>query len=143
MKKNINEPFQIWALTKEKKDKDYAEWVLNGRITVYCSNCYCIVPMVQAEYLDACPQCKAQIIGRREKKMKKVCVKINTINDLNAFVQKARFVDGDVIVSRGKFSVDGKSILGVFSIDVSEGCFVEYPEDAKDFDDFLSPFVNN
>lgn len=72
--------------------------------------------------------------------MKKMIVAIHGINDLNQFIQHARAVDGDVLVSRGKFVVDGKSIMGVFSIDVSQGCTVEYPEDATDFEEFISQF---
>lgn len=72
--------------------------------------------------------------------MKKMIVAIHGINDLNQFIQHARTVDGDVLVSRGKFVVDGKSIMGVFSIDVSQGCTVEYPEDATDFEEFISQF---
>lgn len=72
--------------------------------------------------------------------MKKMVIAIHGINDLNQFIQHARTVDGDVLVSRGKFVVDGKSIMGVFSIDVSQGCTVEYPEDATDFEEFISQF---
>ena len=73
--------------------------------------------------------------------MKKVNIKILNINDVDAFVQKARMVDGDILVSRGKFCVDGKSVLGMFSLNVSEGCQVEYPEDAKEFEEFLQNFM--
>lgn len=73
--------------------------------------------------------------------MKKIFAKIPGINDVNAFVQQARNVDGDVLVSRGKFCVDGKSVLGMFSLDVTDGCTVQYPEDAAEFDEFIQQFV--
>lgn len=72
--------------------------------------------------------------------MKKMVIAIHGINDLNQFIHHARTVDGDIVVSRGKFAVDGKSIMGVFSIDVSQGCTVEYPTDATDFENFISQF---
>ena len=75
--------------------------------------------------------------------MKRVFVKIYGINDVNEFVQMARLVDGDILVSRGSWCVDGKSILGMFSIDVSQGCMVEYPENAKIFEQFLQKFVSD
>ena len=50
--------------------------------------------------------------------MKKMYVAINTINKVTEFVQKASQVDGDVICSKGRYTVDGKSIMGIFSIDV-------------------------
>ena len=73
--------------------------------------------------------------------MKKVFIKIAKIDGVNEFVQHARSVQGDILVSRGKFCVDGKSILGMYSLNVSQGCNVEYPEDAKEFDEFIQQFV--
>ena len=73
--------------------------------------------------------------------MKKIHVKISSIHDVNEFVQQARFVDGDVLVTRGSFVIDGKSVLGMFSIDTSQGCTVSYPEDATKFDAFLQQFT--
>ena len=49
-------------------------------------------------------------------------------------------IKGDVIIKRGKFSVDGKSILGIFSIGLTEGVTIEYPEDAYELDEFLQQF---
>ncbi len=75
--------------------------------------------------------------------MKEVFLKMHGINDVNEFVQRARLVDGDVSVTRGKWCIDGKSIMGMFSIDVSQGCTVEYPEDAKEFEVFLQKFLSD
>ena len=73
--------------------------------------------------------------------LKKLYVRINSIHDVNEFVQQARFVDGDVLISRGSYTVDGKSILGAFSIDTSQGCTVSFPEDAVVFETFLQQFA--
>lgn len=73
--------------------------------------------------------------------MKKVFIKIVEMDDVNKFAQHARSVQGDVLVSRGKFCVDGKSILGMYSLNLSQGCTVEYPEDATEFDEFIQQFV--
>ena len=75
--------------------------------------------------------------------MKKMYVAINTINQVTEFVQKASQVDGDVICSKGRYTVDGKSIMGIFSIDVSEGIVVEYPETAIEFEEYISQFKMN
>ena len=75
--------------------------------------------------------------------MKKMYVAINTINKVTEFVQKASQVDGDVICSKGRYTVDGKSIMGIFSIDVSEGIIVEYPETAIEFEEYISQFKMN
>lgn len=70
-------------------------------------------------------------------------VSINTINKVTEFVQKASQVDGDIICTKGQYTVDGKSIMGVFSIDISESIMVEYPETATDFEEYLSQFKVN
>ena len=75
--------------------------------------------------------------------MKKMHVAINTINKVTEFVQRASQVDGDVVCTKGRYTVDGKSIMGVFSIDISEGITVEYPETAIDFEEYLSQFKVN
>jgi phosphotransferase system HPr-like phosphotransfer protein len=73
--------------------------------------------------------------------MKKVFIKITEIDDVNKFVQYAKNVRGDVLVSRGQFCIDGKSILGIYSLDVSQGCTVQYPENEKEFDNFIQQFM--
>ena len=72
--------------------------------------------------------------------MNKKTIKITSLIDLKNFLLKARSVEGDVLVSHGRYTVDGKSILGLMSIDISMGCIVEYPETATEFDNFLAPF---
>ena len=74
---------------------------------------------------------------------KKMYVAINDINKITEFVQKASQVDGDVICTKGRYTIDGKSIMGVFSINTSEGIMVEYPETAIDFEEYLSQFKVN
>lgn len=75
--------------------------------------------------------------------MKKMYVAINTINKAIEFVQKASQVDGDVICTKGRYTIDGKSIMGIFSINISEGIMVEYPETATDFEEYISQFKVN
>jgi len=70
-------------------------------------------------------------------------IKIENISDLYLFVDKASQIDGDIIVKRGKFAVDGKSLLGVLSLDMSQGAVVIYPESALEFDSFCQYFKTN
>ena len=72
--------------------------------------------------------------------MKNMYIKINGISDLAHFVQSATQVDGDVLVKKGKFTVDGKSLLGMFSIDPTLGVSVNYPDDAIAFEEFITQF---
>ena len=68
-------------------------------------------------------------------------IKIHGLADVAEFIQRASRVDGDVTLKRGKYVVDGKSLMGLMSIDVSQGVTVEYPNDATNFDEFLNQFV--
>lgn len=72
--------------------------------------------------------------------MKSKFVKINGINELKSFIDNTTNVDGDVVCKRGKFIIDGKSIMGLMSIDIADGFTVEYPDDAVEFDKFLESF---
>lgn len=67
-------------------------------------------------------------------------IKIFGLNDLSNFVIEAAKVKGDVLIYRGKFCVDGKSLMGMMSINVFEGCRIEYPADEKDFEEYLTQF---
>lgn len=72
--------------------------------------------------------------------MKKMYISIHGIHDVMIFVQEALKVNGDVVCTRGRYTVDGKSTMGMFSIDLSEGVMVEYPEDAVEFENFIIQF---
>ena len=74
--------------------------------------------------------------------MIKTFIKLRGINDVVKFTQNASLVDGDVIVSRGAYRVDGKSLMGMLSIDVTQGISIEYPEDATKFEDFLNAYTS-
>lgn len=67
-------------------------------------------------------------------------IKINSLNDVYDFVKHAQDVEGDIVVSKGIFHVDGKSVLGILSLDMSDGVNVMYPEEATIFGEFLSKF---
>lgn len=69
--------------------------------------------------------------------MKKV-VSINSVNELKRFVNESTKVDGDVICYRDPYRVNGKSILGLMSIDIADGFVVEFPCNAVDFVEYLA-----
>ena len=72
--------------------------------------------------------------------MKTMIISIKGLNDVYKFIQAAQEVEGDVTVSRGRYSVDAKSVLGVFSLDMSQDVTVEYPQVATSFEAFISQF---
>lgn len=74
--------------------------------------------------------------------MKTKYVMINEIHDVTKLVQIASRVESNVLIKKGNFVVDAKSLMGVLSIDVSTGVTIEYPEDANELDEYLSQFEN-
>lgn len=72
--------------------------------------------------------------------MQKIYIKMNNMTDIRAFLEKALMVEGDVTIKKGKYVIDAKSIMGVFTIDLSTGVTVEYPANAVEFERFLKQF---
>lgn len=50
--------------------------------------------------------------------MKKAMIRLSTIADVREFVGDIAAFDGDVDLSSGRYVVDGKSIMGIFSLDL-------------------------
>lgn len=67
-------------------------------------------------------------------------VKINGIQDVMTFVKIASSIDGDILVKKGIYCIDGKSLMGMFSIDLTNGVVIEYPDDAIILDEFLDNY---
>lgn len=66
--------------------------------------------------------------------MKTVNIALKTINDVKDFVNIANKYDFDVDLSTGRYVVDAKSIMGIFSLDLSKSIKVEvYSDDCEDF----------
>ncbi len=56
----------------------------------------------------------------------KISVKLNTMDDIKNFVFILNEFPGDVDVSSAQYVVDGKSILGVFSLDLDKALTVTF-----------------
>ena len=74
--------------------------------------------------------------------MKREMIMLKTINDVKAFVNSVVKCDFDVDLTSGRYTVDAKSIMGIFSLDLSKPLTMEIRSD--DFADFLNeikPFL--
>ena len=74
--------------------------------------------------------------------MREVTVKLdlNTIKDFN---NKACNVTGDIDVISGRYIVDGKSLLGLYSLDLSKNLTVKVNNiDEKETDKFIEEIKN-
>lgn len=56
-------------------------------------------------------------------------IKIKEINDVYKLVNILVGFDGDVDLESGKYKVDGKSILGIFSLDLRQPIKLTYESD--------------
>lgn len=70
--------------------------------------------------------------------MSKYTIKLMTINDVKEFVTAANYCKFDIDLTSGRYIVDGKSLMGIFSIVPSEKLEMTiYSENVRDFSDFL------
>lgn len=48
-------------------------------------------------------------------------IELKTIQDVKSFVEiSSKYYDIDIVVKQGRYKVDGKSILGIFSLNLLE-----------------------
>ena len=74
--------------------------------------------------------------------MKTFNIMLKSINDVKDFVNVVNKYDFDVDLTSGRYVVDAKSIMGIFSLDLSRPIRVEVHEDeCGDFCDEIKNFV--
>lgn len=74
--------------------------------------------------------------------MKKVNIMLSTINDVKEFVNAVASFDFDVDLVSGRYAIDAKSIMGIFSLDLSKKIELEaHTDDADAFMDKIKKFI--
>ena len=74
--------------------------------------------------------------------MKTFNLMINSINDVKDFVNIVSKYDFDVDLTSGRYVVDAKSIMGIFSLNLSKPIKVEVHDDnCEDFMNELNRFI--
>ena len=56
-------------------------------------------------------------------------IKLNSISDVKDFIRMTSMCSGEVAVITDRFIIDGKSIMGLFSLDLSKPVRVEFHGD--------------
>lgn len=64
--------------------------------------------------------------------MKQVKIMLATINDVKIFVNAVSKYDFDVDLVSGRYAVDAKSIMGIFSLDLSKSIDLQAHTDNAD-----------
>ena len=74
--------------------------------------------------------------------MKSVTVMLATINDVKSFVNIVTKYDFDVDLVSGRYAIDTKSIMGIFSLDLSKPIKLEaHTDDADAFFAEIKPYI--
>lgn len=74
--------------------------------------------------------------------MKREQITLRTINDVKAFVNSVIKYDFDVDLLSGRYAVDAKSIMGIFSLDLSKEITMEiHSDDCQEFLNEIKPFI--
>ena len=74
--------------------------------------------------------------------MNKTTVMLGTINDVQSFVTVVSQCDYDVDLISGRYAVDAKSIMGIFSLDLSKPIKLEaHTDDASEFFAQIKEFI--
>lgn len=74
--------------------------------------------------------------------MKTFHIMLKSINDVKDFVNIVNRYDFDVDLTSGRYIVDAKSIMGIFSLDLSKPIKVEAHDDnVDDFMKDVKPFI--
>ena len=74
--------------------------------------------------------------------MNKATVMLGTINDVKSFVTVVSQCEYDVDLISGRYAVDAKSIMGIFSLDLSKPIKLEaHTDDASEFFAQIKQFI--
>ena len=63
--------------------------------------------------------------------LKKFSIKLDTVELVKDFVTLASRIDGDIVIKSDRWIINGKSIMGIFSLDLSKDldCEIEASEE--------------
>jgi len=90
----------------------------------------------------ACAGIVPAFAERRAYKVKVLNIILKSINDVKDFVNIANRYDFDIDLSSGRYVVDAKSIMGIFSLDLSKPIRMEvHAEDCGGFLDEIRNFI--
>ncbi len=74
--------------------------------------------------------------------MNKFEILLSSINDVKNFVNVVSKYDYDIDLTSGRYVVDAKSIMGIFSLDLSKPIMVEiHSESCEDLYNELAPYI--
>lgn len=75
--------------------------------------------------------------------MQELQVSLNTIDKVKSFVDKISEMRGEFNIVEGRYVIDAKSIMGIFSLDISKPLVlqVQHLEDQEIFDKMIAEYA--
>ena len=75
--------------------------------------------------------------------MKKVKISLSSINDVKVFVNEINMLPCDADLVSGRYTIDAKSIMGIFSLNLSQPIELAiHSDDEKLCSDFIAKISN-
>ncbi len=69
-------------------------------------------------------------------------ISINSVHAVKQFVETANKYDFDIDLSSGRYSIDGKSIMGIFSLDLEKTIkLTAHIDECDEFVAAMKPFI--
>ena len=75
--------------------------------------------------------------SRREFPLKTVQISLNSIDKVKSFVNDITKFDSDFDLVSGRYVIDAKSIMGIFSLDLSKPIDLNIHADGEDIDKIM------
>ena len=63
--------------------------------------------------------------------MKSIYIKLTTVDDVYTLVKSLLAFDGEVDLVSGRYTVDGRSLLGIFSLDLTKPVELVFHDEKK------------
>ncbi len=75
--------------------------------------------------------------------MTTVKISLNSIDKVKSFVNDLTKFDSDFDLASGRYVIDAKSIMGIFSLDLSKplDCVIHSEDDLEEILDVLAPYT--
>ena len=74
--------------------------------------------------------------------MYETTIQLNAINDVKDFVNKVMLFNYDIDLVSGRYAIDAKSIMGIFSLDLSKELTLNiHSDDCADFLDAIKKYI--
>jgi phosphotransferase system HPr-like phosphotransfer protein len=98
--------------------------------------------MISVPLLHAILTANTAFFMKENLSMRKFTIHLKSINDVKEFVRIVNEFPYDVDLASGRYIVDAKSIMGIFSLDLAKPIDVEIQSDeGQDLEDELRQFM--